>query len=1118
MQYFESYGVHSWIPGCVDSRFPCLMVFLFSLLFSVTGRLGAQTSGPQHYKDLGESQEGNSVKKPLVTLQVRDSTLRYVLYEIARQANLRVVYDDRDTFDTKKVSVSIRQRSPMQAFSEVLKGTGFAARLISDGKTVTIHATDSKEGSGKQDSIGQSNNGTISGRVKDSSSNQGIAGATISVVGGSASVITGKNGEFVLVRVPTGKQRISVKLLGYQSVTREVEVKSGGRLTLNVSMSPSATSLSEVVTTATGLQRRVEVPSDIVKVDADKIRQRAPVRSVTEMIEASQIPGVVITRASGDPGAATRVRIRGIGSISQSNDPVYIVDGIWVDAARVDQIDPETIETFEVVRGPSAATLYGQDASNGVIVITTKKGTPGTTRWNMRYSRDWGRSYGKIPLFYEGHGYNQITGVRMLCPISAVLQFACVQDSVAVHDPNNRLVLREGQERLDEYSLSLDGGSNGVKYALTASTSDVLGVRRAAPIDLIRMRKLDLRYDDDILKPSRLKNHSLTSNLSLYPRENLDILLTVKAGFGDLTDNSYDLGLGAIYHSLSLDTISFVSHGVSLDQNRKVTHINNTSFGSTVNWRSKYDFLTKVTGGIDQTTRNESGSQSIHRCGLGKCVDELGTRNEGTGTTTVSSLRTNISKVLSMGRFSRFIEMRPTIGFDFRNVKRDNFSLLKDSVPGGESSIESGRVRSALGRRIEVADAGWYLNSTVGILEKIYFDVGIRQDIGSAITSSSNTRYPKLGGSWVVSNERFWPQNNFVGLLRVRGTIGYAAVQPDVTDIKGSYVTGTKLVDGKLVKSLELTKVGNSELVPERAVELEIGFDMDVWKDRITLRGNYAHKENKNALVSTKLPESFGRSGLTRKENIGRVQNRNMELTINTQAVDKEWLRVDVDYSHSISANRVKSLGGGTSRLIRGSISPTGAEVIAVGYPLGSVWKTPTIGFFDENGDGIVGWNEIIVTDSLSYVGTSNPRYTGSYGVNTVIFGKIMIDSRFTYQSNYVTNYIPVDRVDYGSQAVTAPLYVQAQSRALGLDNISNLRWNSASISYSFAPRRISFLDTRSMSVSLQGTNLGLWTKFVGRDPWVNTAISTASEVITVDQGFTPPPPRKFALNIRMGF
>ncbi len=1127
MQCFESYSVPSWIPGCADRRLPGLLAFLFGLLFSVACQLEAQTSGPQHYKDVGERQDGNSVKKPLVTLQVRDSTLRYVLYEIARQANLRVVYDDRDTFDTKKVSVSIKQGSAMQAFAEVLKGTGFAARLISDGKTVTIHATDSKEGSGKQDSVAQNNNGIISGRVKDSSSNQGIAGATISVVGVSASVITGKNGEFVLVRVPTGKQRISIKLLGYQSVTREVEVKSGSRLTLNVNMVPSATSLSEVVTTATGLQRRVEVPSDIVKVDAEKMRQRAPIRSVADMIEAAQVPGVVVTRASGDPGAATRVRIRGIGSISQSNDPVYIVDGMWVDASvqspsRIDQIDPETIETIEIVRGPSAATLYGQDAANGVIVITTKKGTPGTTRWNMSYNRDWGQAYGRMPLFYEGLGYNQITGARRFCSVANVLASDCVQDSVAVYDPNNRLVMREGQAQTDVYSLSMDGGSNSVKYALTASSKDQLGVRRVAPVDLIRLRLMNVKYDGEMLRPSLLKDHSLSSNLSLYPRENLDIVMTVRAGYGTLVDNGYNFGTldGGSANVYSPDTLSFLSENVARDfsQIGKKKYTNTTSFGSTATWRNGSGTVVTSNVGIDQTNLSESGYGRTESCKSSLCVDGLGRRNEGSGKNTVATLRTNASTLLTRGRFRDFLELSPAVGFDFRRTKNENFFLQKDSVPGGESSIESGRVSGVIGRRSENATAGWYLNSRVGILKRIYFDLGIRQDIGSAITttSSSNLKYPKLGGAWLLSNEGFWPENKIVNILRLRGAIGHAAVQPDIADVKGNYIIGTRFIDGKVVRSLELNGVGNSELVPERSVELEVGFDMYMFNERVTMIATYAHKENKNTLVSVQLPSSLGR-GLSRKENIGRVQNRNVELTINSIVVDRDWVRVLADYSHTISDNRVKSLGKGVDNVVN-SRSNVLRDVIAVGYPIGGVWRRRVMGYFDDNGDGMISQSERIQTDEGFYLGSSTPRYIGSYGINATFFGKLTIDSRFSYRSNYVPNYSGQNSKDYGQQDVTAPLIVQAYSgEFLGGTPVSDFRWNSASVSYSLPSQNISFLRTRSMTLSLQANNIGLWTKFPGRDPWVNTGILTGSEMLTVDYGVTPPPPRTFSLNVRMG-
>ncbi len=1053
-------------------------------------------------------------KSGKISLKVQDSSVGYIVRTLGKLSGIPVIFNSAESAFAKRVSVNVANANVMDAFKEALKGTGLTASYASDGRTILVSPSVSK------DSLSNRQSGYVKGQVVDSASGKGIKGVSVSVSGASLMVITDDKGFFTLSDVPAGKQLIMFKLLGYRSANRSVDVSGSGTSSIKVTLTQSATSLNEVVTTATGLQRRVEVPSDIVKIDAEKIRQRAPVRSVADMIEAAQVPGVVVTRASGDPGAPRRVRIRGVGSISQSNDPVYIVDGMWVDESIYDRMDPETIETFEIIRGPSAATLYGQDAANGVIVITTKKGTPGNTRWNMNYSRDWGKAYGKMPLFYEGFGYNPITGARRTCKIQNVLLLECVQDSVAIYDPNSSMVLREGQEQKDIYSLSLDGGTNAVRYALSLNTNDIIGVRRAAPIDLIRLRKWNIKYDRDVLKPSRLKDHKISSNLSLQPREGLDIQFLVRAGFATLVDNKYNFSVG---NRLSLDTMAFLSDGVRRDigQTFKVRHTNTTSFGSSVSWRSKNDILVKGNAGIDQTNMNESGSGENNSCLGTQCYDDLGTRDERTSGNTVLSLRTNISTVLSRGRFSRFLDLRPTAGFDFRSVKNDNFAVFKDSVPGGESSIESGRVTNTLGGRKENADAGWYLSSMIGVFKRIYFDLGIRQDVGSAITSSSSTTYPKLGGSWLLSDEGFWPENKIVNLFRLRASLGHAAVQPDVADIKGKYIIGTKFIDGKLVRSLELVNVGNSELVPERSVELETGFDMYMFNERINLIATYAHKENKNTLVTVQLPSSVGKDDfpLQRKENIGRVENRSLELTINSIVMDKDWLRIAADYSHTFSDNTVKSLGRGINN-ITPNIAAEGTyrDHVAVGYPLASIWRNTIMGYLDENGDGIIAPNERIMMDSLTYVGPSTPRYRGSYGINATIIGKIIVDSRFSYQSSHVPNYTGQSGSSYGEQDVNAPLDVQALSYGmLGVTPISDFRWNSASISYTLSPRRFSFISTRTISFALQAANIALWTKFVGRDPGINTGMLSGNEMLTIDYGVTPPPPRTFAFNVRLG-
>jgi TonB-dependent SusC/RagA subfamily outer membrane receptor len=238
--------------------------------------------------------------------------------------------------------------------------------------------------------------GTVSGKVTDAASGQPVQAAQISGVGTNICAITNEAGQYTIRGVPARQVTLRVLRVGYSEQTQLVTVASGGAATADFQLRQVSVNLAPVGTTATGETRADEDGSAISHVDAAKTVETSPVANINDLLN-SRAPGVQLL-TSGATGAGARVRIRGTNSLSLSNDPVYIVDGIRIEASsngqraqaiglggtvtsRLNDINPEEIETIEVIKGPSAATLYGTDAANGVIVITTKRGKPGPTEW-----------------------------------------------------------------------------------------------------------------------------------------------------------------------------------------------------------------------------------------------------------------------------------------------------------------------------------------------------------------------------------------------------------------------------------------------------------------------------------------------------------------------------------------------------------------------------------------------------------------------------------------------------------------------------------------------------------------------------------------------------------------
>lgn len=1062
----------------------------------------------------------SNTKDPKVSISVKDSTIGFLVQEIAKQAGHPISYDNSNSIFGKRISVKIEKATAREALGIVLQGTDHSVVIANDARTIIIRprGIDTVK---KNPTQGL---GTITGKVIDSASKNPISGATVSVIGTSLVSISSSNGSFRINNVQEGKHSLSLKMMGYSSRVVKIDVDSGRTAQATVFLVQSTTTLSEVVTTVTGKQRRAEIATDIVKIDADKIRERSPVRNVVDLIEAAQVPGIFIQHSGGDPGSPSRIRIRGIGSISQSNDPVMIVDGVWIDAkasfpSRLDNIDPASIESIEIIRGPSAATLYGQDASNGVIVITTKKGQVGQTRWNLSYNRDWGQTYGKRPLVYNGIGTHTSSTTKLGCSIREVLNYTCIQDTVIVQDPNNPLVSTEGVETNNRYTAQIDGGGSAITYMFSVSSTHTIGVRKTSEIESIRHRIIGFKAPSEFHSPSKLNRNAITGNIVLNPRNNVTVGISITGSQTDLKNNVINniwqnlnpsIAISPLY---SIDTFfSPLSKGTITTDESPVNSISGLISGN-IQYRPKQSILINSTLGIEKNVDGRSTYRRNTECiFISGCVEKLGDISQESQTSSLTTIRLNASTNLNLGSINRILDIKPSIGGDYKKTDNTNFYVSKRDLPVGSRSLSDGTFSTTNNTIRENALAGWYINSTIGLFQRIYFDAGIRQDIGSAITSSKNTIYPKIGGSWIVSDEKFWKQNPLVTSLRFRSAIGHSAVQPDVADIDGRFVNASEYIDGVFVNSVNLVGIGNRALSPERAVEIELGLDADFWDDRINIVGTYAHKENRNTLVVRSLPESFGALASTRKENVAKVRNRNFELSANGRAIESRNLLIVLNYTLTLSDNKVLSLGDG--------IAPFGSQStrIEAGYPIGAAWGKKMLGYEDRNGDGMLALNEIITADSLIYKGWSQPRYRAGYGINISLRNGLVFDSRFAYQSRYVQQF--QNRTGPGTEDTKSPLPVQAAAilRELYLQQpISDLRWNSASVTLNVPKEFLEKIGSRSVSISLQGRNLGLWTNYSGRDPAINSLLGNGQE-LSADSGLTTPRPRLYVLDFKVGF
>ena len=346
--------------------------------------------------------------------------------------------------------------------------------------------------------------GTITGRVTERQTQRPLASVQVRVVGSSRGAVTDDSGSYRIVNVPTGPTQIAVQRLGFGPQARIVAVTAAGVATADFAMSPAVTTLDAITVTATGqTERRRENGAPTAMIDSGALN-KAVISTIADAL-SSRVPGVVVQTSAGETGAGSRIRIRGSNSISLSNDPLLIIDGIRADnssessaqgtggqlPSRFNDLNPEEIEDIEIIKGPAAAALYGTAAANGVIQITTKKGRAGRTRWDSFAETGSLHDINDYPLNLRSYGHTSTGALVTNCNLfrrTSGLSSACVGiDSTASNNPlKSSGIEGDGNRRLT--GVSVAGGSDVAAYYVSGEYQHEQNV-----IAINELQRLNLR-------------------------------------------------------------------------------------------------------------------------------------------------------------------------------------------------------------------------------------------------------------------------------------------------------------------------------------------------------------------------------------------------------------------------------------------------------------------------------------------------------------------------------------------------------------------------------------------------------------------------------------------------
>ena len=993
--------------------------------------------------------------------------------------------------------------------------------------------------------------GNVSGRVVDASNGLPVASAQVTVVGTALGAQTNSEGQYAIRGVRPGEVQLRVLRVGFAEANQTATVTSGQTTTADFSMRAVSIALTPVVTTATGEQRRVEVGNAIAQVDAEEVLQTRAVSNLGDLL-TSRAAGVMVVPGV-QTGAGTRVRIRGTSSLSLSNNPIYIIDGIRVEgttgsssigvggttASRVGDLNPEEIESIEIVRGPSAATLYGTDAANGVIVITTKKGVAGRAQWTYYTEQSAITDRNDYPTAYHGwrSGSTPSNSTQCFLVRTVATTGACTQDSVTsynLHDDPDATPYGVGYRQ--QHGLQVRGGSEAIRYFLHGEWEDEDGVTKVPEFDQRYLARNDLGLRPEQANPNWLGRVTARGNIGLALADNLDV--SVNAGYitQDLrlphSDDSGTAGIAAntfggpgFKYNLNPqgDTLYGWRQYTPRDVYEAVTTqaIERLISSVNTNWRPLEWLALRGNFGLDYIHRHET-----QLCRFGDCTganDPLGFKVDNRSNFYIYTLDAGATATRQL---SDDLESQTSAGVQFyRNLFNRN-GAEGERLPPGATTVGAGAILSADETSTESRTLGAYLEQRIAYRDRLFVTGAVRSDRNSAFGADFKTVfYPKFSVSWVVSEEPFFSVPSWLNQLRLRSAYGASGVQPGTTDAVQFFVdTRTIGESGDEVSGVVFSTLGNRELKPERSTEFEIGVDGTFWDNRVSTEITYYNKSSRDALVERILPPSLGTSATDRVENLGEVRNSGWEAMIDAQLLGGPDFGWYLTLNGATNSNELVSLGG-----VPAIVSSSTLRQVE-GYPLNGWWSRRLESYADADGNGVITVDEIEVSDDPEFHGYSAPRHELAL-TNTVEFWqrRLRLGAMVDYKGGHLV-YNNTERIRCSSRnncegliSPDASLFEQARvvmlrehsSRSVAgfFEDGDFLRFRELSLTFTPDPDWAARLFRgRSMTATLAARNLGvIWTKYTGVDP---ESFGTTGDAPSSFQAFGPPTYYTFRLTL----
>ena len=1000
----------------------------------------------------------------------------------------------------------------------------------------------------------QAATGTITGRVTDAASGSPLTGANVRITGTQIGAQSAADGQFTIRGVRPGSIDLQFNRIGYEAKHVGVTVAAGQTATADAALGQAPFSLATVVTTVTGAQSKASISNTIATVDVASKIAETPITTAGELL-SGRASGVQVI-SPGAVGAGSRIRIRGQSSLSLSNNPLVYVDGIRFDASTnyvtsdvgtggsepsaFDNLDPSEIETIDIIKGPAAATLYGTAAANGVILVTTKKGKAGATHWNA-FSEN-GTLYdphkGSYPDLYVA--FDNHTGTPKQCTLIASTNGACHIDSVYHGNVLNNPAMSPLTNGIrSQYGLQVSGGADKIQYFVSGDAQHEQGPYKMPQAEIDRlMLERGTTIGADQIFPNALKQVNLRTNINakLSPKSDLGVsigFLNSDIRLPQNEDNGNGLMVDVLGGSARTDLKD--ARGIPLNGYRsfpigdvfaQVTTENTARLVSGLNARYyPLDwFSTRANVGYDFAARNDNYLQQFNQGPFGQTQRQGQVNSDRTEVDVVTADVGATATFTPRGKFTT----KTSGGFQYFRNFLSATNASGQNLPPGATTVSAGAIRASTQRTTESITLGTYGEEVLSYADRMFLTAGLRYDANSAFgTNSRGVYYPKIGMSWLLSDEAFFPKINAVNSFRVRGTYGASGVQPGTISALRYFSPAGANILGTEQSAVTLGALGNANLKPEYSGEFETGFDLTAFDSKTSVEFTYYDKKTKDALIDAPLAPSLGGAIASQIENIGSIRNQGVELTLNQKLIDNSRVGAEIQFTGSTVKNRILSLGQGITPIATGNRS---TQYNAPGYPLYGLWgKTYT--YADSHGDGILRVSDVKLSDTAVFIGPSFPTHEFALSPRLEILNrKLAISAQFDHKDGMTKFYNSLRHRCQGGQSCrglfdpTAPLDVQAQAIAANnysvytgmFYNGAFTRFRELAVSYQLPDALANRIRSSRASIIGTGRNLHVWTAYPGIDP--EATVGNGTDARGNEEYFSTPPLRFFTLRLNLTF